>query len=129
MTDDERNYEVFTEGGLVKSWTKGVPFDDNARAQVRNVASMPFIHKHVAIMPDVHWGCFDIVSKCRMFCGSAPVDGPYWGTPFAHSRRPSLVGSEGFTPIPLSCGIGVKQSAMGIPPNPDLGRTAVSPRG
>lgn len=52
----DRNYEVFTEGGLVKSWTKGVPFDDNAKAQVENVAAMPFIHKHVAIMPDVHWG-------------------------------------------------------------------------
>lgn len=49
-------YEVFNETGLVKSWTKGVPFDDNAKEQVFNVAGMPFIHSHVAIMPDVHWG-------------------------------------------------------------------------
>ena len=50
------NYEVMTETGLVKSWTKGVSFDDNAREQVNNVASLPFIHSHIAIMPDVHWG-------------------------------------------------------------------------
>jgi hypothetical protein len=24
--------------------------------QLKNVASLPFIHKHVAVMPDVHWG-------------------------------------------------------------------------
>ena len=24
--------------------------------QLRNLASLPFIHKHVAAMPDVHWG-------------------------------------------------------------------------
>jgi len=51
------NYEVFKDDNkLIKAWTKGVSFDDNARAQVDNVAAMPFIHKHVAIMPDVHWG-------------------------------------------------------------------------
>ena len=31
-------------------------FDQNAQQQVRNVASLPFIYKHVAVMPDVHWG-------------------------------------------------------------------------
>jgi RNA-splicing ligase RtcB len=24
--------------------------------QLRNVASLPFVHGHVAVMPDVHWG-------------------------------------------------------------------------
>lgn len=43
-------------GGLVKAWVDGVPFEDSAREQVARVAGMPFIHKHVAIMPDVHWG-------------------------------------------------------------------------
>jgi len=33
-----------------------VTVEDQARAQLDNIASMPFIHKHVAIMPDVHWG-------------------------------------------------------------------------
>jgi len=52
------NYEVeeVEGGGLIKSWTKGVPFEDAARAQVRRLAGLPFIHKHVAVMPDVHAG-------------------------------------------------------------------------
>ncbi|HNH52101.1 MAG TPA: RtcB family protein [Nitrosomonas sp.] len=51
-------YEVINEKNhhLVKSWTKGVIFDENAKKQVLNIASMPFIHKHIAIMPDVHLG-------------------------------------------------------------------------
>src|SRR5579871_3195441 len=40
----------------IKAWIDGVEFDDNARAQVERVASLPFIHEHVAIMPDVHAG-------------------------------------------------------------------------
>lgn len=44
------------EGKPIKAWTKGVPIEDQAMQQLRNVASMPFIHKHVAAMPDVHWG-------------------------------------------------------------------------
>jgi tRNA-splicing ligase RtcB len=43
-------------GGLIKAWTQGVFVEDKALEQVDNIASMPFIHKHVAIMPDVHWG-------------------------------------------------------------------------
>src|SRR5580698_2468515 len=37
-------------------WTKGVQVEDQALAQLQNVAKMPFIHSHVAVMPDVHWG-------------------------------------------------------------------------
>jgi len=44
------------KGGLIKAWIDGVSVEDQARAQLDNIASMPFIHKHVAIMPDVHWG-------------------------------------------------------------------------
>lgn len=43
-------------GGLIKAWIDGVSVEDQARHQLDNIASMPFIHKHVAIMPDVHWG-------------------------------------------------------------------------
>ncbi len=51
------NYEVIHEGGLpIKAWVKGVPLEDAARQQLVNVASLPFIHKHIAAMPDVHWG-------------------------------------------------------------------------
>ena len=45
-----------TEGRPIYSWTKGVPVEDVAWQQLRNVASMPFIFRHVAAMPDVHWG-------------------------------------------------------------------------
>jgi tRNA-splicing ligase RtcB (3'-phosphate/5'-hydroxy nucleic acid ligase) len=52
------NYEVMHNKGQVpvKSWTRGVVFDDNAKQQVNNMASLPFIHKWIAIMPDVHLG-------------------------------------------------------------------------
>ena len=54
-----QNYEVM-QGlggvGLIKSWTKGVHFESQARDQLKNIASLPFIHKHVAAMPDVHLG-------------------------------------------------------------------------
>ncbi len=52
------NYEVFDVSGgtYVKSWTRGVPFEQGARQQVENIARMPFVGPHVAIMPDVHLG-------------------------------------------------------------------------
>lgn len=51
-------YEVLQEGEAkpIKSWTKGVPFEGEARAQLGRVARLPFVHRHVAVMPDVHAG-------------------------------------------------------------------------
>jgi tRNA-splicing ligase RtcB (3'-phosphate/5'-hydroxy nucleic acid ligase) len=40
----------------IRAWVDGVAFEEAARRQVENVASMPFVHQHVAVMPDVHWG-------------------------------------------------------------------------
>lgn len=40
----------------VKMWTRNVLIDDAAIAQMQNVAKLPFIHKHVAAMPDCHVG-------------------------------------------------------------------------
>jgi tRNA-splicing ligase RtcB len=40
----------------IMAWTDGVEFDDNAFNQVANVANLPFIFRHVAVMPDVHFG-------------------------------------------------------------------------
>ena len=40
----------------IKAWIKGVPIEDAAAQQLRNVARLPFVFKHVAAMPDVHWG-------------------------------------------------------------------------
>ena len=53
----QQNYEVIHEQGVpIKSWTKGVPFEVDAQQQLKNIASLPFIHKWVAAMPDVHLG-------------------------------------------------------------------------
>jgi tRNA-splicing ligase RtcB (3'-phosphate/5'-hydroxy nucleic acid ligase) len=40
----------------IKMWDHGVLIEDEARAQLHNIAKLPFIHKHVAAMPDTHWG-------------------------------------------------------------------------
>jgi tRNA-splicing ligase RtcB (3'-phosphate/5'-hydroxy nucleic acid ligase) len=40
----------------IKAWIGGVPVEDAARRQLFNVASLPFVHAHVAVMPDVHFG-------------------------------------------------------------------------
>ena len=40
----------------IKAWIEGVPVEDEARRQLFNIAALPFIHHHVAIMPDVHFG-------------------------------------------------------------------------
>ena len=40
----------------IKAWIDGVPVEDAARRQLFNIAALPFIHSHVAVMPDVHLG-------------------------------------------------------------------------
>src|SRR3954471_2161372 len=63
MRDDKNNpsssaHQVINvEGGSpIRAWTVGVPFEAEARAQVERIARLPFIHRHVAVMPDVHLG-------------------------------------------------------------------------
>ncbi|AHE51711.1 RTCB protein [Sphingomonas sanxanigenens DSM 19645 = NX02] len=53
-----QTYDVqHAAGGVpVKMWTRGVPVDDKARAQLSRAAAMPFVFRHVAAMPDVHVG-------------------------------------------------------------------------
>ena len=43
-------------GKPIKLWTEGVPVEDDARKQLMNTAAMPFIFRHLAVMPDVHLG-------------------------------------------------------------------------
>lgn len=45
-----------TANGSMKLWDSHGAFDTNAMQQLENVANMPFIHKHIAGMPDVHLG-------------------------------------------------------------------------
>ena len=54
----ERQFEVMAHDNAapVKMWTRGVPVDDGARQQLLKTARMPFIYKHLAVMPDVHVG-------------------------------------------------------------------------
>src|SRR5689334_16773764 len=55
---NETNYKVIGGAGRapIKAWTVGVPFEDAAQKQLENIASLPFIHKWVAVMPDAHQG-------------------------------------------------------------------------
>lgn len=55
---NDTTYEVINnEGGRpIKMWTRGVPVEEAARQQLANTAKLPFIYKHVAVMPDVHLG-------------------------------------------------------------------------
>jgi tRNA-splicing ligase RtcB len=47
--------EVIVEGGRpIKVWTHDL--EASARAQLVNLSRLPFIHRHVAAMPDVHGG-------------------------------------------------------------------------
>src|SRR6266849_5440223 len=54
----EQGFVYHQEPGCapLKMWTRNVPVEDQAMQQLRNVAALPFIHHHVAAMPDVHWG-------------------------------------------------------------------------
>src|SRR5262249_1020184 len=44
------------QGVPIKAWTKGVQLEDQAKAQLLNVAHLPFVFRWIAAMPDVHWG-------------------------------------------------------------------------
>jgi tRNA-splicing ligase RtcB len=52
------NYNLIENEGFapIKAWTNGVPFEEEAKQQVKNIASMPMVHSHIAVMPDVHLG-------------------------------------------------------------------------
>src|SRR5574343_2017319 len=54
----EKHYNLLevTNGKPIKLWTQGVPVEEDARKQLINTAKMPFIFKHLAVMPDVHLG-------------------------------------------------------------------------
>jgi tRNA-splicing ligase RtcB len=55
---NDRNYEVFApeHGVPIKAWTRGVPVEDEAKQQLLNIATLPFIYRWIAVMPDVHLG-------------------------------------------------------------------------
>ncbi len=56
MTEAVFDTQHVSGGVPIKMWTRGVPVDDKARDQLARAAQMPFVFKHVAVMPDVHVG-------------------------------------------------------------------------
>lgn len=52
------NFELLQYGDRkpIKAWIKGVALEEEARRQLINLASMPFVHSHIAVMPDAHMG-------------------------------------------------------------------------
>jgi tRNA-splicing ligase RtcB len=96
-----RGHEIFAGRsgvGTVKAWTLGVPFEQAARRQLENVASLPFIHGHVAAMPDVHFG-----------------KGASVGTviPTAGAIIPAAVG------VDIGCGMLAQRTSLGAAQLPD----------
>ncbi|HWU95857.1 MAG TPA: RtcB family protein [Sphingomonas sp.] len=56
MTETLYDFQHVEGGVPIKMWTRGVPVEDEARAQLSRTAKMPFVFRHVAAMPDVHVG-------------------------------------------------------------------------
>jgi tRNA-splicing ligase RtcB len=54
--DSQALHEDVSGGVPLKLWTRGVPLDDGARRQLHNAARLPIVFKHIAAMPDVHFG-------------------------------------------------------------------------
>ena len=53
----EQHQTIQVKGGHpIKMWTRGVPVEEEAKAQLVKTARLPFIFRHVAVMPDVHVG-------------------------------------------------------------------------
>lgn len=64
-------------GAPIKLWTRGVPVEDEARHQLMNTAKLPFIFKHLAVMPDVHLGKGSTIGSVIPTVGAIiPAAGP-----------------------------------------------------
>ncbi|MGN6103641.1 MAG: RtcB family protein, partial [Kofleriaceae bacterium] len=48
--------EIESKGVPIKAWVQGVPVEDDAKTQLRNIAALPVVGPHIAVMPDVHLG-------------------------------------------------------------------------
>jgi tRNA-splicing ligase RtcB (3'-phosphate/5'-hydroxy nucleic acid ligase) len=56
MQQDHYDVMEHPGGHPVKMWTRGVPVEPAAREQLNKLADLPFIFRHIAVMPDVHVG-------------------------------------------------------------------------
>jgi len=55
-TDTGHLHEDIPGGVPLKMWTRGVPVETAARRQLENAARLPIVFRHIAAMPDVHYG-------------------------------------------------------------------------
>ena len=51
-------------GSNILSWLPEEQIEESALQQLHNLAQMPFIHQHVAVMPDCHFGLGATVGSC-----------------------------------------------------------------
>jgi len=57
MNESKKHYTVIPTKHLpIKAWVDGVAIEAEAIAQLERLAALPFVHKWVAAMPDVHAG-------------------------------------------------------------------------
>lgn len=47
---------IETSNAPIKAWVNGVLFEEEAKQQLQKLATLPFIYKWIAVMPDVHAG-------------------------------------------------------------------------
>ncbi|WP_052469101.1 RtcB family protein [Pseudomonas massiliensis] len=86
------------KGSPIKMWNRGVPVEPAARQQLLNTAQMPFIFKHLAVMPDVHLG------KGSTIGSVIPTKG---------AIIPAAVG------VDLGCGMSAVRTSLRAPDLPD----------
>jgi tRNA-splicing ligase RtcB len=82
----------------VKFWTAGVPVEEEALHQIRNIASLPILAGPVAIMPDVHLGIGATVGSV---------------IPTRRAIIPSAVG------VDIGCGMCAVKTSLGARDLPD----------
>jgi len=57
MSSQEFSYELIQTGRVpVKAWTRGLGIEAAAAKQLHNLSQLPIVFRHVAVMPDVHYG-------------------------------------------------------------------------
>ena len=54
--DESYIHEDVGGGVPLKMWVRGVPVEDAARRQLHDAARLPIVFRHIAAMPDVHYG-------------------------------------------------------------------------
>jgi tRNA-splicing ligase RtcB len=93
------SYELIETGRVpIKAWTRGVSIEDAARRQLENVARLPIVFRHIAVMPDVHLGIGATVGSV------VPTEG---------AIIPAAVG------VDIGCGMMAVETTLGASQLPD----------